>query len=238
MSARPGWILLPAALVAALCARLGVWQLDRLHERRASNARVMAAAALPLLSLNDGKAVGDRNDRRAVARGSFDRRYEVVLRSFVYQGAPGVRVVTPLRLAGSDSAVLVLRGFVPSDDARRARLDSLEEPGELSLTGVVRTIPTEPDSGGPLVREEGTTWRRLNLAALRARTPYPLLAVYLIADRDSSRHGFPIRLEPAPLDDGPHLSYALQWFGFAITALVVGGVIAVKGRQKTEDGRL
>lgn len=242
MSARPGWILLPALLAAGVCVRLGVWQLSRLHERRASNARVIAAGALPVLRLNEGAAVGDRNDRRAVATGVYDRAHEVVLRSFVYQGAPGVRVVTPLRLAGSDSAVLVLRGFVPADDARRARLDSLDEPGGVAVAGVVRNVPIDPDSGGRLERDGGVTWRRLDLAALRVRTPYPLLDVYLVADGDSSHHGFPMRMEPQPLDDGPHLNYALQWFGFAVIAVVGATIFAVRGknqrgRQETEDGR-
>lgn len=228
MSFRPGLILIPAIVVAAVCVRLGIWQLDRLYQRRASNASIVAATALPAIRLNEGAATGDRVNRRATARGELDRSHEVVLRRFEYQGAPGVRVVTPLLLAGSDSGVLVLRGFVNADDAMHARLDSLDEPGTLDLTGVLKAVPTSPDSGGPLGPANALTWRRLDLAALRARSPYPLLDVYLIADRDSVHRGFPIRLEPDPLDDGPHLSYALQWFGFAITAVVVGGVIALK----------
>jgi surfeit locus 1 family protein len=232
MSVRPSTILLPALVVAAVCVRLGFWQLSRLQQRRAANARTVAAAALPPLQLNDGIGASDRNGRRAIATGSFDRAHEVVLRGFVYQGAPGVRVVTPLRLAGSDSAVLVLRGFVTADDAVHPNVDSLDEPGELEIRGVLQPVATEPDSGGPLPRGGATTWRRLDLAALRARIPYPILDDYLIADRDSTRHGFPIRLEPAALDDGPHLSYALQWFGFAITAVVGAVIVAVRGRAQ------
>jgi surfeit locus 1 family protein len=231
VSSRPWLILIPALLVAAVCVRLGVWQLDRLHQRRARNAAIIAATALPAIELNTGGTGSIRTNRRARATGSFDRSHEVVLRSFEYQGAPGVRVVTPLRLAGSDSAVLVLRGFVDAPDAVHAKLDSLDEPGTVSLSGVLKEIPSGPDSGGALESHGSTTWRRLDLPALRARTPYPLLEVYLIADRDSTHHGFPIRLEPEPLDDGPHLSYALQWFGFAITAIVVGSIIGFKSAK-------
>ena len=226
---------MPAVIVAAVCVRLGFWQLSRLEQRRASNARIVAAGALPELRLNEGGTGDGRTDRRAVARGSFDRSQELVLRGFVYQGAPGVRIVTPLRLEGSDSAVLVLRGFVTADDAVRPTVDSLDEPGEKEIRGVLKPIATEPDSGGPLLRGGATTWRRLDLAALRARMPYPILEAYLIADRDSTRHGFPIRLEPPALNDGPHLSYALQWFGFAVTAMVVAGVIALRGKGR--DGK-
>ncbi|HKV76001.1 MAG TPA: SURF1 family protein [Gemmatimonadales bacterium] len=233
MSARSSTILIPAVLVAAVCARLGFWQLSRLAERRAANARTLSATALPELNLNQGEGGAGRAERRGVARGTFDRSEEIVLRAFVYQGAPGVRIVTPLRLAGSDSAVLVLRGFVSADDAIHPSTDSTDEPGEREVRGVLKTIVSEADSGAPLVSEGLTTWRRLDLAALRKQIPYPVLDVYLIAERDSLHHGFPIRLEPPALDDGPHLSYALQWFGFGITALVVGGVIASRGRRET-----
>lgn len=240
MSSHPRLILIPAAIVAAVCVRLGIWQLDRLHQRRASNAAISAATALAPIDLNHPGTVPSRNFRRAVASGEFDRAHEITLRGFVYQGAPGVRIVTPLRLAGQDSAVLVLRGFVNADDAVHARTDSLDEPGTLSIGGVLREVPVAADSGQPLTSEGKTTWRRLDLAALRARTPYPLLEVYLIAARDSVHHGFPIRLEPEPLDDGPHLSYALQWFGFATTAIVVGLIIAFKsekGEKRNANGR-
>ena len=233
MSARPSLILIPALLVAAICARLGFWQLGRLAERRAANAQILAATALPVLDLNRSEGGTGRAERRGVARGTFDRSEEVVLRAFVYQGAPGVRIVTPLRLAGSDSAVLVLRGFVSADDAVHPSTDSTDEPGELEIRGVLKPIASDTDGGAPLMSGNLTTWRRLDLPTLRKKIPYPILDVYLIAERDSVHHGFPIRLEPPALDDGPHLSYALQWFAFGVTAIVVGAIIALRGRRAT-----
>jgi cytochrome oxidase assembly protein ShyY1 len=32
-------------------------------------------------------------------------------------------------------------------------------------------------------------------------------------------------LDPPPLDDGPHLSYAIQWFAFTLIALVFAGIM-------------
>src|SRR6266699_185738 len=40
-----------ALLLAALCIRLGIWQLHRLHERRARNALIAAARAMPPIEL-------------------------------------------------------------------------------------------------------------------------------------------------------------------------------------------
>jgi cytochrome oxidase assembly protein ShyY1 len=82
-------------------------------------------------------------------------------------------------------------------------------------------------SGGglPLERDGRVTWRRLDLDAIRGRLPYPILDVVLVQAPDSSLPRFPRRVEPPPLDDGPHRNYAIQWFAFALTALVIGGAI-------------
>jgi surfeit locus 1 family protein len=214
-------------LVAAVCVRLGIWQLDRLSERRAANRLALAGRARPPVELTGraGQTIAELNDRRVVAEGVYDREHEVVIRGQALQGAPGVYVVTPLRLAGSDSAVLVLRGFVPSADAVRADLDSLNEPGTVRVRGLASPIPS---GGGQRLEYAGrATWARLDLESLRARIPYPLLPVVLRQAPDSSLPRFPRRLEPQELDDGPHLGYAIQWFLFggmaaAFAVLVVG----------------
>jgi cytochrome oxidase assembly protein ShyY1 len=42
------------------------------------------------------------------------------------------------------------------------------------------------------------------------------------------------RLTPPPLDEGPHLSYAIQWFAFAAIALIGAGAVAI--RRERVDG--
>jgi surfeit locus 1 family protein len=230
MSRRSLTVFLLAVLFAGVTTGLGFWQLSRLHGRREANARALALRALPAITLGRAGAPGSgtMDNRLVEATGQFDRTEEIVLRGYVYQGAPGVRIVTPLRLAGTDTALLVLRGFVPAADAVHADLAGLDEPGELTLHGVAFTIPISPDSGGRLEDEGQVTWRRLDLAALRASLPYPIYDSYLIEARDSIHPPLPIRLEPPPLDDGPHLSYAIQWFAFAITGLTVGCLLAFR----------
>ena len=131
--------------------------------------------------------------------------------------------------------MLVLRGFVPAADAMTILLDSLDEPGEILVEGVALPFPVHDEGPGKLARNGRTTWRRLDLAAVRAEFPYPVRAVYVIAARsalgvpDTRRFGLPIRLEPPPLDDGPHLDYAIQWFAFAVIAVAVGVIVARGG---------
>jgi surfeit locus 1 family protein len=228
-------------LVTAGCLRLGIWQVDRLYQRRAANATSAARRALPVLSLNtptpsSHKAMEPLSDRRVTAEGVFDHSQQVVVRGRVYREAPGVHVVTPLRLANTDTAVLVKRGFVPALDAMTADVDSLGEVGVRQITGIALAIQTDSEGGAPLARKGRTTWKRLDLAALRALLPYPILDVYILEAPDSGLPRYPRRLEPRPLDDGPHLSYAIQWFSFGTIALVGGVILLYQERKRARRG--
>jgi surfeit locus 1 family protein len=221
--------LLALALVAAVFVRLGFWQLGRLEERRAVNRAAAAARAEPPRELVVGadRSAGGLNERWIQTTGQFDHAHEVVLRGQTFQGTPGVLVVTPLMLAGGDSAVLVLRGFVPSADAVRAEIDSLREPGQVRVRGLATSIAS--GGGQPLEHGGHTTWARLDLEALRARLPYPVLPVLLRQSPDSGLPARPRRLLPPELSEGPHLSYAIQWFAFAVMT-VAFGVLVVRKR--------
>jgi surfeit locus 1 family protein len=216
-------------LIAALCVRLGSWQVARLSERRAVNQAALAARAKPALDLgvDAARTAEELTDRWVEARGVYDREHEIVLRGQAFQGAPGVYVVTPLRLAGSEAAVLVLRGFVPAPDAVRADVASLVEPGRVRVRGLA--TPVASGAGRPLEHTGQTTWARLDLDALRERMPYPLLPVLVRQTPDPSLPRLPRRLPPPELDDGPHLSYAIQWFLFA--AMAVAFAVLVVGRR-------
>ena len=221
-------------IVAAVFVRLGFWQVERLSERRAANRAALAAREQPAVRLGTAAAAGGLGDRWVVARGAYDRTHEVVLRGHAFQGTPGVQVVTPLRLEGSDSAVLVLRGFVASADGVRADLDPLNEPGTVEVRGLATPAGTGP--GQPVEHAGRTSWARIDLPALRGRVPYPLLAIVVRQTPDSALPRSPLRLAPPDLNDGPHLNYAIQWFLFA--AMTVAFAVLVVGRSGRDGGAL
>ena len=99
-----------------------------------------------------------------------------------------------------------------------------------AVRGIALPIGTAP--GEPVEHGGRTTWRRLDLAALRGRLPYGVLPVYIKQSPDSALPRFPRRLEPPPVDEGPHLSYAMQWFLFA--GLAVAFAVLVVGRTARE----
>ncbi len=214
-------------LVAMIATGLGFWQLGRLRSRRAANRIAIAERGKPPLNLTD-PGVAAVAQRRAVLRGALDEADEFILRGRVVMGVPAVQVVTPLRIPGRDTAVLVNRGYVPAPDATNPDAEGWSEPDTVQLAGVLLPVPDRGD-GAPLVDRGRETWQALDLNTIRKRLPFPILSVYLLAEADSGQvehtvrgRSYPIRASPPPLDEGPHLSYAIQWFGIAAAVLAFG----------------
>ena len=223
--------------LAAVFVRLGFWQVARLTERRAFNRIALAARTAPPLSLDDGAnrtRIAGLQDRRITVTGHYDFGEELVLRGQSERGVPGVRIVTPLRPVHGDTAILVQRGFVPSPDALTVDLSGMHEAGEVQVEAIGFVLPDTGTAGEPREAAGRTSWRRIDLAALRRRMPYPVAPLLALQLPDSALPAVPRRDEPLVLDDGPHLSYAVQWFSFALIAVVVGflvGVRKVKGER-------
>jgi surfeit locus 1 family protein len=223
-------------VVAGICMALGLWQGRRLTERRAVTREALTARALPVVDLNRSGADADLSQRLALARGRFDHDRAFVLRGRVERSAPGVQVVTPLLLAGRDTAILVNRGFVPAVDAMVPQADAVNRADTAEVRGVLLPVPESPDTGGRLERGGAVSWRRLDRGAVRALLPYPVLDFYLHETEPEIRppggSPFPTPAAMPPLDDGPHLSYMIQWFGIGAAALGFGiAFVLRRGRR-------
>ena len=99
------------------------------------------------------------------------------------------------------------------------------------VAGIIQTAPAE--AGAVPAREQVNgativTYQRIDPRALRASIPYPLLPVYLQILPSSSATARLQRVPLPPLDEGPHLGYAIQWFSFAAVAILGMLVVAVK----------
>lgn len=224
-------------LIASACVALGFWQLNRLKERRAINHGASAGLTLPALRSDSARSPGLLPHRRATLTGELDPAHEFVLRNRVVRGVPAVQIITPLRLPGSDTAVLINRGYVPAPDAVTPTVGAeWAEPGRRVYHGTLLPMPDRGD-GAPIVRNERETWKSLDLDAMRGRLPYPIVALYLVAEIDSSQgtahtldgRVYPFRAELPPMDEGPHLSYAVQWFGIATAVLAFGVMFILRG---------
>ncbi len=252
-----------ALALGALFIRLGFWQLDRHGERSAGvRARAERADAPRLEWLGPGDVPPDTAGligRRARLAGRWDRAGEVILRSRTLDGQAGAEVLTPLLVGGdAGQVVMVLRGWLPAPDGLRPDLASgwsdasgdgsgaharpqASPPASAARTpaeveGVL--VSSRDGRGGQPLRTEIAGAQHLaiaglDLALIREQTALEPTPHVLRAD-DPPPDGALRPARAVETEAGPHLSYAIQWFAFAVIGL---GGTAILLRSSSEGRR-
>lgn len=228
-------------VAVAVCIRLGIWQLDRLAQRRAQNAVVMARGAQSPVSVDAIRGVDTSvtHWRRVTIRGVADYAHEVVHATRSQAGSPGVHLLTPIvpidSIAGApwgDTAVLVIRGYVYAPDGRTIDYAKARDADTLQLDALVLAYPV-PTAGRVTMPSNARAVRVLDRDTLAVMTGHPLSPMLLLALGDTTLVDItlPARVPPPAVTEGPHLSYALQWFGFA-TVFAVGFLAFARGARR------
>jgi cytochrome oxidase assembly protein ShyY1 len=196
---RPIWLLGHVIAISAVLAfaRLGVWQLDRLQEKQDRNRVIAERSDGPAVELTD--VDWDRAEYQHVtATGAFAAEDDHLIPYRSYQGTVGSHAVTPLVL-DDGIAVLVLRGWVP-DEA------TPPPAGEVTVEGVLR--------------RSGSARTSVDVEELEDSLDRDLAPLYLQQLAPDPPGDYPVVLDPPARDEGPHLSYAMQWFLFTGVVLV------------------
>ena len=229
----PRWLAAAALTVLAsvIMVMLGNWQLHRYHERSAINDRIDAADSTPAVPLTSalvkptaaGK-VGDQPGKdkawtKVTVTGRYDASHEIQARGRTVDSKVGFEIVTPLVLADG-TAVLVDRGWVPSanGDAISAPVATPPPAGEVTVVGQLHLSESHPSG---IARRDGRIdTRRISLPRLAAELPYPVYGAYvLFSEPEQGYSKISIDHEDAWQNGG----YAVQWWLFAVMALVVFG---------------
>lgn len=218
------WLVATLLVLAgtALCIRLGIWQLDRLEQRRAFNSHFTAMRSQPALDLNTEQP-GDITEmewRSVTVTGEYDFENQIALRNQYYGNQYGYHLMTPLRFDGA--AIFVDRGWIPAEgNDTPADWHKYDETGTVQVTGQIRLGGAKPTLLGvedplPQDGEALKIWNNADLARVAEQMPYAILPVYVQPDADANDTEPPIPFQPTiELTEGPHYGYALQWFTFA-----------------------
>lgn len=240
---RPWWIVSHLVVLAIVVSfvSLGLWQLRRLDEVRERNAQLaerLDQAPVDVEELVSADASG-LEDRRVTATGTYRADEVVLIRGRSLDDAPGSWVVVPLDL-GDGRVVAVNRGWFRNDGRftevpatyRAVPAGEVDVEGLLHPTQERGTLGATDPSDGVLA-----SMARIDLDRLDQQVEGDLLPVWvqLTAAEAGAPDPSPQLLDPPVVnDEGPHLSYAVQWAIFTIIA--VGGYPLILRRAAREKG--
>lgn len=201
----------------------GQWQWNKAAAKASLQAELEARGADAALSMPTTRVDAESlRYRRLVARGHFEAQYQILIDNRTYRGQAGYHVITPLRLEGSEMRVLVNRGWIPlqGDRGTLPTIDTPTGPVEVSGTAIVPRTSFFTLGKGETEAAHGV-WQNLDLARYGEAVSFPIKSVVLQLDADSPAGGF-VREWPRPDDRRQtNLGYALQWWSFAATTVVL-----------------
>ncbi|GIG40995.1 SURF1 family cytochrome oxidase biogenesis protein [Cellulomonas phragmiteti] len=235
-------LLVLAVVVAVVCTLLGRWQWQRHVDRDAAIAVVEANYAAPAVDLADvvadpAAALPDADAWRSVqVRGRYLDDATVLLRNRPVDSTPAYHALVPLLVTdaaptsagapvGAGGVLVVDRGWVPTGADGSVDVEvPASPPGEVTVT--VRLRPGE-----------ATSRRDAPAGQVQAIAPAQVLAAGGVEGAPYAAYGSLVREDPAPAeplgalaapstDPGSHLSYAFQWWVFALGGLVAFSVAA------------
>jgi cytochrome oxidase assembly protein ShyY1 len=218
---RWGGYLALTVVFALGCGLLSWWQWARRAEAVAEIEKVELNYDAPAVPLDDLLPELDFWDdalewRPVTVHGSYLVEEQLLVRNRPHDGAPGFEVLTPL-LLDDGSVFVVNRGWVPTGNAQDTP-DTVPAPPDGEVTVVARLKGGEPTLLGRTAPEGQLATIHLDSVAEVTGLPTYTGAYGLLDSEDPPVTDMPAQAVKPRADEGPHLSYALQWIAFGILA--------------------
>ncbi|MEO5974944.1 MAG: SURF1 family protein [Ilumatobacteraceae bacterium] len=219
------------AILVVVMVNLAFWQIDRLHQRQDFNSVLKSRAPVAARPLADVLAKYPdpvaAQWYRVIAEGIYLQDEEISVVNVIQDGVAGHDAVTPL-LLDDGRVLLVNRGFLSlSIDSPNPPVGRIAIEGRLRTSAVRRTGAISDPSTGELVEVQ-----RIDIDRLSGQLPFPPVPMYVdLLGSEPQDSGLLSRISDPDFTNGPHLSYAVQWFLFS-TMAIAGWTIAVRHQVK------
>ncbi len=224
----PRWLpLVVGALLVVQFAGLGVWQINRGLEKRATSEAFDAQS--DFADWSNGMEL--RSYQKVRVAGRYDSEHQFLLDNIIINSRYGYYVLTPLITGDDEPLLLVNRGWLEKAaeeyqpdinfDAQRIALDTVD----VDARGRAGSLPKAAYRMGDPI-DAASTWPHHAvypaLAELSAAIERDVQPFVLLLDPED-KHGYLRNWEPAEMGPAQHFGYAFQWFAMAAA---LGALIA------------
>lgn len=219
---RPGWPALAAVIILLpVLVSLGFWQLDRAKQKKALQDEYDRRESAGLITVT-GRVhdVEELRFYRVQVKGQYEHNRQILLDNRIHKGRAGYHVLTPLRIADSDTRILVNRGWVALGASREVLPDVKPPTGRVTVTGLASVPLKGGVHYGPAFAQDGkwhTRWQYIDLDQYARTVPYPVQPVMVLLDPGEQAGGLVREWKRLDAGIAVHHGYAFQWFSLAVT---------------------
>jgi surfeit locus 1 family protein len=206
---------------------LGFWQIDRADQKNVLNSNYTDRQQEAIIVLDKNNVIDEKSSllwRKVEFKGSFINKQNIILDNQIFNQIAGFNIITPFKIKGSDSLVLINRGWHPNLKNRETLPIINEISDERILQGHIASFPV---SGIKLGKNNIETlnsqifrFQRLDAAELNYFFSAKIMPYMIYLDPIIDKELYGNFKLPAP-DSQKNYGYAFQWFAFAITLLII-----------------
>ncbi len=228
-------------IVALGCVALGNWQMNRRNAVVENISKVQLNYSGTVVEYADAAENFESLDlskewTQVRMKGTYRTGDQRIVRNRPLNGGPGYEVLVPFTMENGET-VIIDRGWLPIGYEVPGYPDTVPQPESGEITVVARLKPPEPqlDRGAP----DGQL-ASIDLDTYAAQLPYPIkMGAYgQLASETPAAAANPVAFPAPSIDEGSHLSYALQWIAFGVLAFIGFGYAARMQRRNDEFDEL
>ncbi len=217
-------------LCIPLFIHFGLWQYGKAQKQKMrqtsylkSDQQESEMFPIDLLSTDDNLTANWQYKKVSIV-GVYQKEYQFLLDNQVHQTRAGYHVITPLKVHDSDQLILINRGWIPAN-ATHSDIPTVETPeGSQEVVGQI-WVPSKRyftlENPEAEQAEFKRVWQYMDVHQYQQTVPFKISPFLVKLDPKSDAGGFARHWTISFKRIATHMSYAYQWFGFAVAALLI-----------------